>query len=152
MDNYSFDHVHHATEQVTFKARSAQRPGFPHSPAGPRGDHGGLAGAARSDAKAVTMSASAGRSGRPWRRARDACLAASTTCHICRHPGAGEADHHPLTRVQLIARGLNPDDPQYLRPAHGTSARCPVCGRACNQEKNRKQPPAPPQQINSRRW
>ncbi len=63
-------------------------------------------------------------------------------CVYCGHPGATEAGH-------LIAVALDPDqpiDPQAMRPAHGTSARCPHCppvwsvrlkrwlGRACNQE------------------
>lgn len=96
------------------------------------------------------MGEHAGRKGGRWRNARAACLATSTICHLCLHDGAGEADHHPLSLQQLIRLGLDPDDPQHLRPAHGTSARCPTCGRACNQEKKRKgtTPPA----TTSRAW
>lgn len=79
-----------------------------------------------------------GRKGRPWRRARAACLAASTVCHLCRHEGAGEADHHPLPLAELISRGMNPNDPDNLRPAHGSSSPCPTCGLCCNQVKGNK--------------
>lgn len=84
------------------------------------------------------MSRHAGRKGGSWRRARALCLAASDICHLCGHGGAGEADHHPLSIAELLDAGLNPDDPQHLKPAHGTSARCETCGIACNQAKNTK--------------
>lgn len=57
-----------------------------------------------------------------------------TTCVICGHEGATESGH-----VVSLA-----DDPgQALssagrEPVHGTSARCPTCGRACNQEQGRR--------------
>lgn len=61
------------------------------------------------------------------------------TCHLCGHPGAGEADH-------LDPTSLNPDqpvDPERMRPAHGSNAPClhPDCvklkrkPRCCNQER-----------------
>lgn len=68
-----------------------------------------------------------------------------TTCHICRHEGALEADH-------LEPLAINPDqpvDPHLMRPAHGTSAPCPVCvdakgePRKCNQERGAGLPSAP---------
>lgn len=80
------------------------------------------------------MAASSGRRGRPWRRVRADVLAISTVCWICGHEGAGDADHEPSREV-LIAAGLDPNDPQYLRPAHGALSRCTVCGRCCNQVK-----------------
>jgi hypothetical protein len=48
-------------------------------------------------------------------------------------------DHDP-PRVQLIAMGLDPNNPRYLKPAHGNEG-CPVCPwrngkpRRCNQIK-----------------
>ncbi len=81
------------------------------------------------------MGLHAGRKGRRWRRARAICLSISTVCHICGHEGAGEADHDPMPRPKLIELGLDPDDPQYLRPAHGSSSRCETCGQCCNQVK-----------------
>lgn len=96
------------------------------------------------------MGAYAGRKGRRWRRARAAILATSTLCHLCGHEGAGEADHHPLTLGQLIAQGLDPDDPAYLKPAHGAFSRCPTCGRCCNQVKGDRD--HIPQATQSRAW
>lgn len=84
------------------------------------------------------MAASSGRKGRRWRRCRTAVLSVSTCCHLCGHEGAGEADHHPLPRGELKRLGLDPDDPQYSKPAHGAKSRCPTCGRCCNQVKGAK--------------
>lgn len=96
------------------------------------------------------MARSAGRVGRPWRRARAQVLAHSTICHLCEHPGAGEADHHPIPLAELRRLGLNPNDPVHLKPAHGSSAPCPVCGLCCNQIKGNKI--QPPRQARSRSW
>lgn len=55
-------------------------------------------------------------------------------CHICGHPGAGEADH-------VIPLGVDPSQPISpfnMRPAHGVNAPCPTCGRKCNQERGMK--------------
>lgn len=43
-------------------------------------------------------------------------LARDPVCTIggCTHPSE-HADHHPLTRRQLVAQGLNPNDPQHGR-------------------------------------
>lgn len=84
------------------------------------------------------MSASAGRKGRPWRRARAEVLTASTVCWLCGHEGAGDVDHHPPIDV-LRAAGLDPDDPAHLRPSHGALSRCPTCGRCCNQSKGNRE-------------
>ena len=96
------------------------------------------------------MAATAGRKGRPWRRARRACLNTSTVCHLCKHEGAGEADHHPLPLATLKALGLDPNDPRHLRPAHGSSSPCPTCGKSCNQVKGNRIQSAPA--TNSRDW
>jgi hypothetical protein len=83
------------------------------------------------------MPRSKGRTGRPWRRAREQVLAASTICHLCGHDGAGDVDHDPPL-VTLQALGIDPRDPQHLRPAHGALSRCPTCKRCCNQIKGDK--------------
>lgn len=60
-----------------------------------------------------------------------------TVCVHCGHEGAGEADH-------IVPVKLDPDqpvDPDGMRPSHGTSCPCPVCGRRCNQERGAKVAP-----------
>jgi 5-methylcytosine-specific restriction endonuclease McrA len=69
------------------------------------------------------MPRSKGRTGRPWRRARAAVLAASNTCWRCGHridltlpaghPYAATVDH-----VIRLVDGGAPLDPANLRPAH----------------------------------
>ena len=72
------------------------------------------------------------RAGRPYRRARAEMFAIyGTVCHICGHPGAGDADH--LTPVSIDS--AQPIDPHLMRPAHGALSPCPVCGRRCNPER-----------------
>jgi hypothetical protein len=78
----------------------------------------------------------AGRKGRRWREAKATLNATSQLCWWCGHQGAREADHEPA-RVVLLALGLDPNDPRYLRPIHGASCRCPTCGQACNQVKGK---------------
>lgn len=95
------------------------------------------------------MAASSGRTGRPWNRIRAQVLATSTVCWLCGHEGAGAVDHDPPRSV-LIAHGLDPEDPRYLRPAHGSLSRCPTCGRACNESKGARE--GRPQHTSSRAW
>jgi hypothetical protein len=76
----------------------------------------------------------AGRKGRPWRKAKATMNATTQVCWLCGHDGAYEVDHEPARKI-LIERGLDPNDPQYHRPAHGSSCRCPTCGLCCNQVK-----------------
>ncbi|GAA5048248.1 hypothetical protein HNP84_000216 [Thermocatellispora tengchongensis] len=72
------------------------------------------------------------RAGRPYRRAREQMFQLyGDTCHICLHPGAGEADH----LVPVSIDGAQPIDPHAMRPAHGANAPCPTCGRKCNTER-----------------
>lgn len=60
-------------------------------------------------------------------------LAASDTCHLCGHPDADAVDHvEPW--VACVARGVDPDRPDNLKPAHHNT-RCPTCGHRCNREK-----------------
>lgn len=84
----------------------------------------------------------AGRRGRPWRRCQATVLERDGgICHICDHPGAGEADHYPITLKQLRLEGLDPNNPDYSRAAHGSNSPCPYCPprrgkpRYCNQER-----------------
>lgn len=74
----------------------------------------------------------AGRKGRPWREAKAKLHSISQMCWLCGHDGATEADHDPPRKV-LLQLGLDPNDLQYLRPAHGSSCPCPTCGQKCNQ-------------------
>lgn len=78
--------------------------------------------------------ASAGRKGRRHREAKQAMHQISQLCWLCGHLGALELDHEP-PRKALIQQGLDPDDPRFHRPAHGTSCPCPTCGQRCNQIK-----------------
>ena len=80
-------------------------------------------------------SRSAGRKGARWRRAKaDAVAAAGGVCHLCGHLGAYEGDHVPARKI-LVALGLDPNDPRFIKASHGSSCRCPTCGKACNQVK-----------------
>jgi hypothetical protein len=96
------------------------------------------------------VAASSGRKGRPWRRCRAIVLASSTICHLCGHDGAGDGDHHPFTLQQLRAMGEDPNDPRWVKPAHGALSRCPTCGRCCNQMKGDR--PTAPHTTASRAW
>lgn len=56
-----------------------------------------------------------------------------TVCWLCGHEGAREVDH-------VIPRKIAPElfwSLHNLRPAHGSNGKCPVCGKACNQERRR---------------
>lgn len=76
----------------------------------------------------------AGRKGRPYRNAKANLQAKSQMCWLCGHTGAFELDHEPARKV-LLQLGLDPNDPQFHRPAHGSSCPCPTCGQKCNQIK-----------------
>lgn len=89
------------------------------------------------------MARSHGRTGARWRKARAEVLATSRTCWLCGHDGANQVDHEPSLQT-LEAAGLDPCDPQYLRPAHGSLNNCPTCGRCCNQEKGSRAGHTPP--------
>lgn len=95
------------------------------------------------------MAAVPGRNTRAYQAARAAVLATSTMCWLCGHDGAGSVDHEPPLK-ELRARGLDPDDPRYLRPAHGALSRCPTCGRCCNEAKGAREPQR--QVVHSRAW
>ncbi len=95
------------------------------------------------------MAAVPGRNTRAYQAARAAVLATSRVCWLCGHDGAGSVDHEPPLK-ELRARGLDPDDPRYLRPAHGALSRCPTCGRCCNEAKGAREPQR--QVVHSRAW
>ncbi|MDX2705814.1 hypothetical protein PV350_23560 [Streptomyces sp. PA03-6a] len=86
---------------------------------------------------------------RGYRRAREEMFAIyGTTCHICAHPGAREADHLvPYSRLADKTRMPSAHD---MRPAHGGNARCPVCLRACNAERGNR--PIPQRMNHSEDW
>jgi hypothetical protein len=74
------------------------------------------------------------RRGRAYRKAKQDLHKATQTCWLCGHAGAFELDHEPAIDT-LLSLGLNPQDAQYHRAAHGTSCPCPTCGQKCNQVK-----------------
>lgn len=59
------------------------------------------------------------------RRFRRHVLQRDQTCVICHQAPATEADHHPLDRRELVAQGLDPNDPAHGRglckPCHSSS-------------------------------
>lgn len=74
------------------------------------------------------------RKGRPYRTAKANLQRRTQMCWLCGHTGARELDHEPALKI-LLAAGLDPNDEQYHRAAHGTSCPCPTCGQKCNQVK-----------------
>ncbi|MEV4020184.1 hypothetical protein AB0J35_57880 [Nonomuraea angiospora] len=48
-------------------------------------------------------------------RFRTGVLRKHPTCVLCRARPATVADHYPLSRRQLVAQSLDPNDPQYGR-------------------------------------
>lgn len=49
------------------------------------------------------------------RKFRPAVLARDSMCVLCRKAPSVHADHHPLSRRELVEKGLDPNDPQYGR-------------------------------------
>jgi 5-methylcytosine-specific restriction endonuclease McrA len=86
-----------------------------------------------------------GPNGHRYREARRVLLEHNTTCHLCGHAGADQADH-------VAPRSLNPElddaDPSNLAPVHGVKG-CPTCGEKCNQVKGNGTLTRP---ISSRMW
>lgn len=60
-------------------------------------------------------SAKRGYGRRHRHRFRAGVLAKHPVCQVCRAAPSSEADHHPIDRVTLVLRGLDPDDPVYGR-------------------------------------
>jgi hypothetical protein len=56
-----------------------------------------------------------------------------TTCHLCGHEGAGDADH----LVPLSVWGNQPYEPMLSRMAHGVAG-CETCGLKCNSSRGNK--------------
>lgn len=63
-------------------------------------------------------------------RFRAGVLAKHPVCVICRKAKTTVADHYPLDRRQLVAKGLDPDDPIYGR---GLCAPCDSTQTAARQ-------------------
>jgi 5-methylcytosine-specific restriction protein A len=57
-------------------------------------------------------------------RFRPAVLARDPLCVLCRQRPSVHADHHPLSRRELVDRGLDPNDPKHGRglcgPCHSS--------------------------------
>lgn len=96
----------------------------------------------------MTPHRTAGRRGNVFRRARQQVLATNPVCWICGHTAADVVDHQP-PRWWLMKMGLDPNDPTYMRPAHGVKG-CPTCGRRCNNESPRQAQQH--RERHSRRW
>lgn len=75
------------------------------------------------------------RTGGQARRVRAETFALKgTVCAICGHDGATESGHV----ISLADRPGQALSVEGREPVHGTSGRCPVCHRACNQEQGRR--------------
>lgn len=65
-----------------------------------------------------------GYGGQHERRFRPAVLARDPVCVLCKQQPSKHADHHPLSRRELVDAGLDPDDPKHGRglcgPCHST--------------------------------
>jgi 5-methylcytosine-specific restriction protein A len=64
-------------------------------------------------------------------RFRPAVLALYPTCVLCGQRPSVHADHHPLSRRELVERGLDPNDPKRGRG---------LCGPCHSSETARSQP------------
>lgn len=62
-----------------------------------------------------------GYTGAGHRSFRTVVLERDATCVLCRDAPANVADHYPLSRRELVARGLDPNDP---RAGRGLCLRC----------------------------
>lgn len=69
-----------------------------------------------------------------YRKLRARILATSNVCLWCGHGAADAIDH-----IIPVSRGGARLDPDNMAPIHGVN-RCPVCLRACNNEKGDKLP------------
>jgi len=77
---------------------------------------GTLCPACQAAARAKRGSAATQGYGRRHRETfRAAVLARDPVCKLCLKAWATEADHWPLSRRELVAAGLDPDDPQHGR-------------------------------------
>lgn len=72
--------------------------------------------------------------GTSYQRKRESILKEDATCWICKHGGADTIDHFP-ERWKLIEMGEDPQDRQYLWPAH----------RWCNNDREEEQKGKEPQ-------
>lgn len=79
-------------------------------------DQGGRCADHRSEAEAKRGSARQRGYGRVHeQRFRPGVLARDPLCVLCRTQPSVHADHHPLSRRDLQAQGLDADDPKYGR-------------------------------------
>ena len=101
-------------------------PGCPHL------SQGGKCGECRREAEQARGSARERGYGREHEtRFRKAVLARDPICRSCGKARSTVADHWPLSRRQLVAQGMDPDEPQHGRGLcktchdHSTSERQP---------------------------
>ena len=77
---------------------------------------------AREHDQARGSSSDRGYSGRGHRSFRTAVIKRDPICMLCRKAWTTVADHHPLSRKQLVDAGLNPTDPNagrgLCKPCH----------------------------------
>ena len=77
---------------------------------------------ARTHDKARGSSAERGYTGRGHKAFRHAVLDRDPICVLCRAAWATVADHHPLSRKQLVDQDLDPNDPNngrgLCKPCH----------------------------------
>lgn len=134
------DHVHLAPSRDELIARAKHRPNRRQAIAAVgKWIAAELADAPSTVRSTATRSRSDGqvrayRKGRPYRRAKATLQGNTQTCWLCGHAGAYELDHEPALTL-LLDMGLDPNDAQYHRAAHGSSCPCPTCGQRCNQAK-----------------
>ncbi len=83
-------------------------------------DSGRCTNCAREAARARGTNKQRGYGREHQRRFRSGVLARDPSCVLCGQPTT-VADHHPLDRRQLVANGLDPDDPRHGR---GLCASC----------------------------
>lgn len=84
-----------------------------------------LCGACTREAERLRGSPTARGYGRHHRRTfREGVLARDPICVLCHRRPATDADHYPRSRRELVAVGLDPNDPQYGRglchPCHSS--------------------------------
>ena len=75
--------------------------------------------------RARGTAAERGYSGRAWTRSRRAVLRRDPVCVVCQQKPSTVADHHPVSRRDLVAQAVtDPDAPHRMRgvcgPCHST--------------------------------
>lgn len=86
------------------------------TPGCPEFSHGGRCDGCRAEAEQRRGTARQRGYGRGHEvRFRPGVLARDPVCVLCGKAPSVHADHHPLSRRELVARGQDPDDPKHGR-------------------------------------